>query len=105
MRTRWAAGVAAAAAALQLAASANAAPIGWVTQGSAEMGTQKKLTAVDLATGKATGSVALSATPTDVAIDPSATRAYVSTLAGVTVVNLRTRKVVKDIAVKGAGGD
>ena len=104
MRLRTAIGLVAACGCLAAAGSATAAPLAYVTQGDFEPGdpTPHALAIFDASTGRRVGSVSLPEESFDIAIQPGGRRAYVATMAGVSVVDLDRRTVLKTIA--GLGG-
>ncbi|MEA2350746.1 MAG: hypothetical protein QOG86_1687, partial [Thermoleophilaceae bacterium] len=93
------------AAVLAVAASpAGASPLAYVTQGGFEPGSPVHALAVyDVATGMRVRTIDLPGQATDIAIDPTATRAYVATGADLSVVSLKTGTVLKSIP--GVSGD
>lgn len=85
--------------ALALAPSASAGPTAYVAQGGSDPGsTAHALAVFDVATGAKLTSIDLPSPATDVAIDPTGTRAYVTTSSGLAVVDLDTNSVVTTIA-------
>jgi YVTN family beta-propeller protein len=86
-------------AALVLATPASASPDVYVAQGGFRSdATAHALAVFDVATGAQITSIDLPSPALDVAIDPTGTRAYVTTQAGLSVVDLVTNSVVKTIA-------
>lgn len=90
-------------AALALATPASASPIAYVAQGGFDpMPTARGIAVFDVATGAKLTSIDLPTPALDIAIDPTGTRAYVTTGAGLAVVNLDTNAVLTTIP--GASG-
>jgi YVTN family beta-propeller protein len=89
------------AASLCAAAPAAAFPNAYVPLGGTHADDPHALAVFDVATGAKVTTIDLPAPAFQVAIDPGGTRAYVTTAAGVTVVDLRTNRVVTSVATFG----
>jgi YVTN family beta-propeller protein len=87
------------------AAPAEASPLAYVAQGGFDPSGVHALSVFDVATGGLVTSIGMPGAAQDVAIDPTGARAYVTTSAGLVVVDLKTNAIVAGPFADAFGGD